>query len=289
MKSAETPFMLAPAPPDQTTRSAFQRAQGKAHVAFAASGGVTRLSDLFESGSAKVRLPKVSGEREAVLLNTAGGVAGGDRMAYSAEWGEGATATITSQAAERIYRSLGEAGQVTNTLAVGDGARACWLPQETIVFNEAVLERCLDVDLHGSAQLTAVEAVVLGRAAMGEHVTRLSFRDRWRVRRDGRLVFADDTRLVGDARAILVGAATGGGATAFATLLQVGGDAEARVVEARALLDRLRGGGLACGVSGWNGVLVVRLLAREARCLRDAIIDFLQEWRGAELPRVWHC
>ncbi|PTW63521.1 urease accessory protein [Breoghania corrubedonensis] len=289
-RSANPP-MLAPSPPDDIACGALQRARGKAHVAFAApSGGETaRLVDLYQSGCAKIRLPKARGERQAVLLNTAGGIAGGDRLDYSATWGAGARAVVTSQAAERIYRSLGPAGEVANRLVVEDDAHAVWLPQETIVFNEARLERRLEADLSGSARLLAVEAVVLGRAAMGESVERLGFRDRWRVRRDGRLVFADDTRLCGDARAILSGPACGGGATAFATIVEVGEGVEARLDAARAILVARRADGLSCGASAWGGLLVVRLLSTDARVLRDVIMGFLQDWRGTDLPRVWHC
>ncbi len=270
-----------------------QRARGVAHVGFAFSDGETRLADLYQSGSAKVRLPRSYGERQAVLLNTAGGIAGGDELDYSATWGAGTKATVTSQAAERIYRSLGEAGRVMNRLEVGEGARASWLPQETIVFDGASLERRLEVDLSGDARLCAVEAVVLGRSAMGETVRRASFRDHWRIRRDGRLVYADDVRLVGDLQAILSGPATGAGASAFATILDVSEGGEGDIERARDLLETCRAhpraGELSCGVSAWDGVLVVRLLSRDARALRETIIEFLQGWRGDELPRVWHC
>lgn len=294
--------MLAPSPIDSAVSGSLQRAQGRAHVAFACPSGPagergTRLADLYQSGCAKIRLPRTRGERQAVLLNTAGGIAGGDRLDYSAAWGGGTQAVVTSQAAERVYRSLGDAGEVSNRLIVGDGAQACWLPQETIVFNGARLDRQLEADLSSSASLLAVEAVVLGRAAMGESVDCVSLRDRWRVRRDGRLVFADDTRLEGDARAILAGPATGAGARAFATILQASDDAQARIDEARAVLARCRSERLCCGASAWagtgadagGGVLVVRMLSADARVLRDAIMTFLQDWRGTDLPRVWHC
>ncbi|WP_321334201.1 urease accessory protein UreD [Breoghania sp.] len=291
--------MLAPALPETSNPasgpdgSTLQRARGVAHVGFAVCDGKTRLADLYQSGSAKVRLPRGSGERQAVLLNTAGGIAGGDELDYSATWGAGAKATVTSQAAERVYRSLGAAGRVMNRLEVDEGAQASWLPQETIVFDGANLQRRLEVDLAGGSRLCAVEAVVLGRAAMGETVRRLHFRDHWRIRRDGRLVYADDVRLVGDPEVILAGPATGDGARTFATILDVAEGIEGDIERARDLLEAARthprAEGLSCGVSAWNGVLVVRLLSRDARALRETIMKFLQGWRGEDLPRVWSC
>ncbi|ADZ68546.1 urease accessory protein UreD [Polymorphum gilvum] len=267
--------------------AALQRMRGDARVAFTLRSGITVLADLYQSGSAKIRLPKVyAGPPVAVLINTAGGITGGDRLTCEARVGAGAHAIVTAQAAERAYRSAGGTGMVTTNLHAQDGATLEWLPQETILFDASALSRRLDADLSGSARLLAVESVILGRTAMGETLSRLAFRDRWRIRRDGRLVFADDIRLDGDPTTLLSGPATAAGARAFATVLDCAPDAPERLALARDALPRFSGRAAA---SAWNGVLLARFVGPDARDLRSALAAFLETYRAAALPRVWSC
>ncbi|ODN68613.1 urease accessory protein UreD [Methylobrevis pamukkalensis] len=269
-----------------------QRARGVAEVAFKLVDGETRLDRLLQDGCCKMRFPRVyDGRPVAVLLNTAGGVTGGDDLRYGVTFAPGTRAVATTQAAERIYRRSAGLGRIATRLVVGDGAEAEWLPQETIVFDRAGLDRHLDIDLAGTARLTAVEQIVLGRTAMGETVRTASAIDRWRIRRDGRLVYADTLRLEGDAAAILAGRATGAGAAAMASLVHAGPGAEGRLEELRALFDRFAGEatGVVAGASAVDGLLVARLLAPGGRPLRDCLISVLENFRGRPVPRVWHC
>ena len=94
---------------------------------------------------------------------------------------------LTTPACERIYRSIGGDAVVENRLAAEASAHVDWLPQETILFEDARLNRRLEVDLAEDATLTAVEAVLLGRQAMGEDARNARLRDVWRVR-DGQVV-----------------------------------------------------------------------------------------------------
>jgi len=278
--------MVAPAGP-AADAPALERARGRVVVGFAAAGGPTRLATLFQAGSAKARLPRVHGGMPvAVLINTAGGLAGGDRMTAEIRVGDGAAAVATSQAAERLYRSTGAAARVATTLSVGAGGRLDWLPQETIVFDGGRLERSTTVALAGDARFLGIESFVLGRAAMGETVRRAAIEDHWRIRRDGRLVFADALRLVGDPTAILAGPATGGGARAFATLVLAAPDAAGRLDAARALLAA---SGAEGGVSLVGEVLVARLVAPEGAALRRALGGIVEGLSQAPLPRVWSC
>jgi urease accessory protein len=265
-----------------------ERARGEARVAFERAEGRTRISELFQSGSAKLRFPRVEGglAPEAVLLNTAGGVTGGDRLSFAVSVGEGAHAVATTQAAERIYRRHEGIGEIETTLSVAPGAHLDWLPQETIFFDRSALSRTLVADVAADATLLAAETIVLGRAAHGEIVRDCTLRDAWRIRRDGRLVFADGFRFDGDATAIMSGRATGSGATAFATLVYVAPDAEARLDAARAALD---GATAEAGASAWNGLLTARLLAADGQALRAALVRLVESLRGTKMPRVWNC
>ncbi|WP_417687359.1 urease accessory protein UreD [Roseibium sp.] len=268
-----------------------QRVKGAARVSYQFDGTATRLDDLYQSGSAKVRLPKVyDGVPAAVLINTAGGITGGDRLSYEASLGEDAHALVTTQTAERAYRRTSGVGSVATRLTVAAGATLEWLPQEAILFNASALHRSLTADLAGNSRLLALESVVLGRSAMGERVDTLSYRDRWRIRRDGKLVFADDVRLEGDPTESLKGIATTAGKIAFATFFDCAVDAEDRIDLARSALGTCAGqASVHAAASAWNGLLIARFVANDGQALRSRLMSFLKTYRSAELPRVWHC
>ncbi len=259
---------------------AMQRAKGRAEVGFAARG----LTRLYQSGCCKVRLPKGGYPTPgAVFINTSGGVTSGDRLHYVAEVGAEAALDVTTQAAERIYRANGGSAHISNSLTLGENSRLDWLPQETILFEGAALKRQLDIEMGESASLLALETVVLGRRAMGETLQLVALSDHWRIRRGGRLAYADALRF--NAPTLQTrSAATLGGHRALATLLYVAPDAEARLSQARSLLPFP---GVEAAASAWNGLLTLRFLAPDAQPLRAALISFLTRFRGRPLPRVW--
>lgn len=280
----------SPLPDNATCMPNLQRARGEARVSFKFAEDRSRLHDLYQSGATKVRLPKVYDPRPvAVLINTAGGLTGGDRISYEVKLGERADATVTTQAAERAYRRSTGTGEISTRLQAGPESTLEWLPQETILFDQSALARRMTVDLTGNARFLALETTVLGRTAMGETVEDVFFRDSWRIRRDNRLVFADDIRLHGNTREILKGAATGDGAIAFATLVDCSIDVEDRLPRARALLDEALGDGTSAAASAWNGVLCARFVAPDGRALRETLMRFLESYRARALPRVWRC
>jgi urease accessory protein len=271
------------------TASPPQRTRGRAELAFREHAGATRVSVLYQEGSAKIRLPspEPGGSPEAILINTAGGLTGGDRLSLGVRLEPTSRATVTTQAAERIYRAAGtEPARVEVSHAVGDRARLDWLPQETILFDRSALSRTLTIDLAADATFLGVESFVFGRSAMGETVHALSLRDSWRVRRHGRLVFADRFHLDGDASSILGGPATGRGAVATVTLLYVGADAEGLLETVRGTLAASPG---ESGASAWNGMLVARFLAPTGQSLRTAVIAAVSVLRSGPLPRIWMC
>ena len=263
------------------------RAIGAARVA--ATGAPARLSGLHQSGCAKALLPRVNGPAAAggldgVLVNTAGGITGGDRLAWGGAATEGARLTLTTQACERAYRAQpAEVGRVETRLEVGPGARLDWLPQETILFDGCALSRELAADLAPDATLLACEAVIFGRAAMGERLETVGFSDFWRIRRGGRLVFADALRLAGPAALDRPGALKGAGAAA--TVLLTGPGAADRAEVARDALGDAPGAGLS--VRAEADVLTARLLAASGLELRRRMIPLLVALRGAPLPKVW--
>src|SRR6266436_2791916 len=169
---------------------AANRARGAVAFDVHLKDGVTRRGNLHESGSLRVRFPSPEGEGlSAVLVNTAGGIAGGDRFDIEIAAGEGARLTLTTAAAEKVYRAAGPAAELNIALRLAGRAHLSWLPQETILFDRARMARRIDIDLAEGASLLLCEIVVFGRAAMGERLRSGEFVDRWRLRRGGRLVF----------------------------------------------------------------------------------------------------
>jgi urease accessory protein len=253
-----------------------------------AAAGATVLRDLRQVGAMRARFPRKPGGEppEAVLLNTAGGLTGGDRVNVEVTLAAGADAVVTSAAAEKIYRARDDATEIRIRLGLGAGARLVWLPQATIAFDRARLDRRTEADLAGDACLLAVEMLIFGRAAMGEDVHSGAWRDAWRVRRDGRLVFADAFRADGPIADILDRGASLDGARAVGLLLYVAADAAARLDETRGLLGHAKG---LAGASAWNGMLVVRAVACDGRTLHNDLEPLIARLSGGPLPRVWQC
>jgi urease accessory protein len=273
---------LVPAMSDASL--AANRARGRIDLSVDCVAGVTRRRRVHESGSLRVRFPgAASGELEAVLINTAGGMAGGDVFDIGVSVGANARAVVTSAAAEKIYRSLGPHAVINLRIDVASDGTLFWFPQETILFDGAALSRSIEVDLAGTARLLLFEPLVFGRTGMGETVKRGKISDRWRIRRDGRVVYAESTRLGGAISQALAESAVANGGAAVATALLVPGD-EALLDAVRAMRNDYRG---EVGASAWNGHAVLRFCARDGADLRHDITCAGLALRAAPLPRLW--
>ena len=243
-----------------------------------------RIGRLHQSGSLKALFPASRQQTlNAVFLNTSGGVTGGDRFSIEAEAEEGAQLMLTSQAAERLYRAQpDETGRMDIALRVGAGGRLDWLPQETILFDGARVARDFSVDLAPDARFLAVEPLLSGRLAMGEYVTSGMISDRWRLRRDGRLVFADNFRLSGDVEAQLAEPAVTGGNRALAAILYAAPGAEALLAPLRAALGPLGGASLVA-----EDLLFARIVAEDGYMLRQRLIPAITRLSGQDIPKTW--
>ena len=273
---------------DATARAlpAQPRARGTGRVRAGLRGKLTVLRDLEQSGSTKLLFPRSHEGMTAVILNSAGGVTGGDRFDISAQVDTGATLRLTTQAAERAYRAQpGEVGRVQTRLDIGAGARLFWLPQETILFDGSALSRRLSVTMAPDAEALIVEPLVLGRAAMGEDLAQLTFVERIDIHRDGALLYADRTRLSAD----LVRAdhsATLAGHRAAATVILASPRADAMLPILRA---RLPAAGPARGGASLirPDLISCRILARSGYELRKLLIPLLETLTETDLPRPW--
>jgi urease accessory protein len=260
-----------------------QRAKGRGRLAVKFADGQSRTDRLFQDGAAKIRIPgRPDGAYEAVLINTAGGLTGGDRMEWEFDVARGAHATLTTQACEKIYASLGSAADVSTCISVGSGGSIAWLPQETILFDGAHLKRNLEVGIAADASALIVEPVIFGRLAMGELDIDGRFSDSWRIREGGKLIHAEEFRIgphIGEASKSL---AALGSARAIATVLLISPGAEMLLEEAREI------SGDKGGVSFWNGKLLARLVDADAYSLRKRLVPLVHLLnQGAALPKSW--
>ncbi len=263
---------------------AANRAVGTVEISVRSIDGVTRRNTVHEAGSLRVRFPSPETDAlSSVLINTAGGVAGGDRFSVAVRAEPDAKLTITTAAAEKIYRSHGPDSEISVDLKLDAGARLAWLPQETILFDRAALSRRIDIDLAATASLLCAEIVVFGRTAMDERLQQGRYVDRWRLHRAGKLVFAETLRLDGDIGERLARRAVANGGAAIATVLIVPGD--------EALVERLRESaanfGSEFGVSAWNGFALARFCGADAARLRSDVVALLKAVDSNILPRIW--
>ncbi len=234
------------------------------------------------SGCLKLLFSRARDRVDTILLNTSGGLTGGDRIDLTAEALRGARLSLTTQAAERAYRADDGHARVATQLKAADEAMMWWLPQELILFDGARLMRQLTCDLAPSARALLVEPIVFGRHAMGERLTYVDFRDEITITRNGRPLFRDALHLQGDVDRHLGRQITGAGSGAMATVILVAPDAQAMLEPARAMLPRTAGASLVA-----DDILVIRALARDSLALRRFLIPLLEHLTQDTLPVCW--
>jgi urease accessory protein len=271
-----------------------QRADGSGRVVLSGSDNGTRIVDVFQQSPIRVMFPTSGSStiEEAVLVNTAGGIAGGDRIECSVTALANASIAVTSQAAEKVYRALSEPARISTKLKACEGAKLAWLPHETIVFNLARLHRTTEIELVAGAELLVLEWVVLGRAAHGEVVVGGQITDTWRVKKDGRLTWADSFRITDEIFPHLHRKALLSNCTAIATMIYFGRSLDKRLEFLRDIIPSL---GCNCAATLVGGLMVVRFATNESSALKLALRSFLQRF-GRELgpgpfrvPKMWSC
>jgi urease accessory protein len=261
------------------------RVAGGVDLSLVASDGRTRAAHVCEADGWRVRFPRGGTGLEAVLVNTGGGLAGGDQVHLTARLAADAGATITSATAERVYRALSGPTRFDIDVTLEARSKLALLPQETILHRGARLRRRIGVTMAADAALTVADILVLGRRGMPELMTVGEIDDQWRIRRDGRLVHAEAVRLGGDIEDALQRAAIAGGRPVAATLLHIAPDATDRLTAVRATMAPIAD--VEAAASSWDGKLVVRVLGQRSDRVRGLIAAVARLLTGAALPRVW--
>ena len=257
------------------------RTKGHLHLSSKSANGRVGIDRFRASGAMKALFPR--GDRvQAIMINTSGGLTGGDRVEIEATAKADSAMTLTTQAAERAYRALDGMAYMDSDLTVEDGADLHWLPQELILFEGARLTRSLKVKLAPSAKFLMVEPVIFGRTAMGETLKDVHFKDKIRVYRAEKPLYFDGLQLSGDVENTLAGHAVGQGAGAMASLLYVAADAEAHLVAIRDMLPNTGGASLLA-----PDTLTLRLVAADSHMLRKHLLPILDRLSGDGLPTSW--
>ena len=271
-----------------------ERARGAGRVMFDGGKNGARVVDIYEKFPTRIMFPVVSDDsaREAVLVNAAGGLTGGDQFDLDISAVGDARVVVTTQAAEKVYRALTEPARVATRLKARDTAKVAWLPQETIVFNQARIFRQIEVDLHSGTELMALEWLVLGRAAHGEEIRAGYIRDSWLVRRDGRLIWADSFLATESTFPHLTRKALLSDRRSIGTLIYFGPNLDRRLDKIREIA---RSQYCDSAVTMVGGLIIVRFAARVSSGLRIALTHMLQHFAHElgpgpfRVPKMWSC
>lgn len=261
-----------------------QRSFGEGRLHVSAAQSATHITKLYQKGCAKLRLPRQTDQTlQAVMINSSGGMTGGDRLHWDFRAATGTKLSVTTQACERVYAAASTDPAKTHiTLALDDDAELLWLPQETILFDKGRFQRSINVTLTATSRLLMVEPIVLGRTAMGEHVHQGALQDHWRIHRQGQLIHAEAFHLGGAIADQIQSVALTHTQVAMAGFVLIGADAEQHLTAARACL------GDQGGASFWNGKLVGRCLAPSAYALRKMLLPLMERLsNGTPLPKIW--
>jgi urease accessory protein len=271
-----------------------QRAKGSGRLVLSESEKGTRIMDIFQRHPIRIMFPRtaVGAIEEAVFVNTSGGIAGGDRLDSSVTALANTSIAVTSQAAEKVYRALHEPAHIAMKLRACKAAKLAWLPQETIVFDQARLSRETEVEISSGAELLALEWLVLGRAAHGEQMVGGHITDSWRVKKEGQLIWADCFRATNEMFPHLYRKSLLSNCNAIGTLIYFGPDLEARVDFFRNIAHSLKCYSAATSVAG---LIIVRFAAKVSSDLRLALCSFLEQLSRElgpspfRVPKMWSC
>lgn len=277
-------YIADPVPDQSPDRTSPQRARGTARLVCHAKDGASRIATLHQQGALKLLFPRPKRGLDAVMINTSGGVTGGDQLRVDARAARGSELCITTQAAERAYRAHpGETAEITTTLHVEPDARLHWMPQEMILFDGCALSRKLHITLESGAEFLGVEPIVFGRTARGEELRSGLFHDEISIDLQDGDRFIDRTQFQGDIAARLDRPAIANGARAVATVLYAGPQTARLLDLCRASLTTVTGGATLLP----SGLLVVRILAQDGFDLRTSLVPLLKQMTGHPLPACW--
>ncbi|MEQ9357567.1 urease accessory protein UreD [Coleofasciculus chthonoplastes] len=270
--------------------------QGSLELVYANNQGKTRLVRDRITSPLKVQrpfYPEGQGVCHTVVLHTAGGIVGGDRLSQTIHLQENAQALITTAAASKIYRSNGQRAKQQIHIHVEAGACLEWLPQETIVFNGAVYQQQMTVELAPGASWLAWEITRFGRTARKERFLQGDWRSHTEIWQQGHPLWIDRQWLPGG-EAVLDSPHGLAGQPIVGTLIWMGPPVSSAIVDnARSLwtasqrqgeagVSQTQNQGLVCRYRGSSTTEVRNWFTQVWQCLRLTYLG-----RNVSQPRVW--
>lgn len=257
--------------------------------------GRTRITHVSHRGPLRVQrpfYPEQDGTAHIYLIHPPGGVVAGDHLRVGLHAREGSRSLMTTPAATKFYRSLGETCVLQNRIVVEPGAILEWLPQESIAFGGSESRIETTVTLEGDALFSYWELTCLGRPASEDAFSAGCLLQKTEIQRDGIPLFVD--RLELRAGSELLSTAWGlAGLTVVGTFVFCGGTDEVLDAARAALEPSVQAGLGRLAATRLAGAVVVRFLGRR---VADAHIAFRRVWeatrplhsgRTATEPRIW--
>jgi urease accessory protein len=167
---------------------------GKLNLLYAKRQNQTQLIHAHHQAPLKIQrsfYPEGGEICHSVILHTAGGVVGGDQLSSDIYLQDHSQVLITTAAASKIYRSNGH--QATQNIQIKLDSNSCleWLPQETIIFNDANYHQNIRVELAENATFMGWEITRFGRSARGEKFVSGNFRSHTEIWRLGKPLWID--------------------------------------------------------------------------------------------------
>ena len=222
-----------------------------------------------------------------ILVHPPGGIAGGDELEISAGASAGAHALLTTPGAGKWYRSTGAWASQRVAFDIETDAALEWLPQQTILFDDAMANMELCVDLGAGARYIGWEILCFGRTGSGERFSRGRCRVSTEIRRQGRRLWRERGEIRGGS-ALMDSAVGLNGRTVCATM-----HAAAPGIGANTLMLARQAIDETIAVTLLPGILIARALGDSSEMLRER---FAQLWsvlrlavmgRESHLPRIW--
>jgi len=142
---------------------------GALQIEVALKDGETRVTESYAHAPLHYLPPSYRDQVPLLtIVNSSGGVLGGDRLDMAIRLGPGATLSVRPQAATKVYRSDRGTAYSGCRFTLGAGARLDYLADEIIPFAGSDYTQTTQVDIAADATMLLAEIVTAGRIARGE-------------------------------------------------------------------------------------------------------------------------
>lgn len=175
--------------------------QGRLDLEYQKINNSTQLVKAYSQAPLKIQrsfYPEGQEICHNIILHTAGGVVGGDRLCQTINLQPETQVLLTTPAAGKIYRSSGETAQNHIKIEVQEQAYLEFIPREMIVFNGAIFSQNISINLATSACYLGWEITRFGRTARGERFNQGQWKSCTEIWQNGCPVWIDRQGFIAD-------------------------------------------------------------------------------------------